>query len=147
VKIFLALTFSTFAFFFEQPKSYVDSLRSFDGKPYLQENCSALICDAHDRISKAKAHCTAQELWEGCQGNLHEVTEVAALSEINWNDVKAGDVITVNGVHVVAYLGNGECIDSDPLQGGVQERSVASLLARKNDAWFAGPVRVQRWVR
>ena len=43
-------------------------------------------------------------------------------------------MLAVNGVHVIAYLGNGQCIDSDPLQNGVKEVSISALIERKNDA-------------
>jgi len=45
----------------------------------------------------------------------------------------------------VAYLGNGQCIDSDPLQGGVAEVRATELSGKTNDTWFNGPVRVERW--
>ena len=147
MKLLSALTLSIVAVVFAHPKSYVDALRSYDGKGYLEETCSALICDAHDHVSKAKARCTARELWDGCGGKLNNVTEAASLAELDWSKVTPGDVLAFNGVHVVAYLGNGQCIDSDPLQGGVREVSLESLIAKKNDAWFSGAVRVERWAR
>ena len=145
MKLLFALTLSIVGVSFTHPKSYVDALRSYDGKTYMEETCSALICDAHERVSKANTRCTARELWEGCGGKLAEVTEAESLSELDWSSVQAGDVLAINGVHVIAYLGDGQCIDSDPLQGGVGEVSVDSLIAKKNDAWFSGPVRVERW--
>jgi hypothetical protein len=147
MKLLLALTISIFGVAFSHPKSYVDALRSYDGKPYLEETCSALICDAHDHVSTAKTRCTARELWNGCGGTLSEVAEAGSLGELDWSTVKAGDVLAMNGVHVIAYLGDGQCIDSDPLLGGVGEVSVDSLIGKKNDVWFSGPVRVKRWVR
>ena len=61
------------------------------------------------------------------------------------DEVKPGDILAVNGVHVIAYLGEGRCIDSDPLQGGVAEASREELSGKTNDTWFNGPVRVERW--
>jgi hypothetical protein len=130
-----------------QPKTYVDALRSYNGAEYSEMTCSALICKAHDRISKAKVNCKARQLWEGCDGNLEQVTEAESLVKMDWSKAKQGDVLAVNGVHVIAYLGNGQCIDSDPLQGGVGEVSVRELMVKKNDAWYSGPVRLERWVR
>src|SRR5215468_4150065 len=137
-KFLLAFLVTTSGLIFAQPKTYVDELRSFAGTAYLEQTCSALICSAHDRVSKHKVHCTAKELWDGCNGSLEEVEEANSLGELNWKEVKPGDVLAVNGVHVIAYLGQGECIDSDPLQGGVAEVSAKELSAKTNDTWFNG---------
>jgi len=147
MKLLFAITLSFAGVMFAQPKSYVDALRSYDGKSYLEVTCSKLICQAHEQISKAKADCTAKDIWNGCGGKLEEVTSAASLAEVDWSKVNGGDVLAVNGVHVVAYLGEGQCIDSDPIQGGVAEVTVKSLVSRTNDTWFTGPVRVERWVR
>ena len=146
MKLLLTFLIATAGVLFSEPKTYVDALRAYDGTAYLEETCSGLICKAHDRVSKNHVHCTAKELWSGCGGNLQEVTEAESLKQMDWSKVKPGDVLAVNGVHVVAYLGNGQCIDSDPLQGGVAEVSAESLAQKTNDAWFNGRVRVQRWI-
>lgn len=145
MKLLLTFLIGIGGFMFVKPKTYVDELRSFAGTAYLEQTCSSLVCSAHDRVSKHKVHCTAKELWEGCNGNLEEVGEANSLRELNWNELKPGDVLAVNGVHVIAYLGEGQCIDSDPLQGGVAEVSAEELSGKTNDAWFNGPVRVERW--
>jgi hypothetical protein len=147
MKLMLTFLFAVSGLILAEPKTYVDALRSYNGAAYLEETCSSLICKAHDRVSKKKIHCTAKELWEGCGGNLEEVTEAESLAQLDWDEVKPGDVLAVNGVHVFAYLGEGQCIDSDPLQGGVAEVGAASLSAKTNDTWFNGPVRVERWVK
>jgi NlpC/P60 family len=133
--------------FFYQPKTYTDALRSHVGEKYAETTCSALICKAHEGFSDVEAHCSAREFWEGCDGNLTRVAVAEGLAKIDWSKVQAGDVLAMNGVHVIAYLGNGQCIDSDPLHDGVREVSVTDLIAKKNDAWFTGPVRVERWVK
>lgn len=145
MKLLFTFLIAATGVFLAEPKTYVDALRAYEGASYLEETCSELICKAHDRVSKRKAHCNAKELWTGCNGNLEEVTKADSLKALDWSRVKSGDVLAVNGVHVVAYLGNGQCIDSDPLQGGVAEVSVDQLAAKTNDAWFNGPVRVERW--
>jgi hypothetical protein len=135
------------AFFQPKASSYTDALRSYNGAGYLDVTCSALICKAHNHISKNEVHCMARQMWEGCEGNLTKVTEAESLEKLDWSKAKPGDVLAVNGVHVIAYLGDGQFIDSDPLQSGVQEVSISTLLGKKNDKWFTGPVRVERWVR
>jgi hypothetical protein len=146
MKLIALMVFSAILVFF-QPNSYTEALRSYNGTGYLDMTCSALICKAHDRISKVKAHCNARELWDGCNGNMTQVTEADSFAKLDWSKAEAGDVLAVKGVHVIAYLGDGQCIDSDPLHGGVGEFKVSDLLAKKYDAWFTGPVRLERWVR
>jgi hypothetical protein len=143
---FFLLTLVFTGLFFHQPKTYMDALRSHEGEKYLETTCSALICKAHDRTSDVEVHCSARQFWEGCDGNLTLVTGAESLAKLDWSKVKPGDVLAVNGVHVVAYLGDGQCMDSDPLHDGVRDVSVSTLIAKKNDAWFTGPVRVERWV-
>lgn len=143
----LSLIVAFAGFFFYQPKTYLQALRSYNGEKYLETTCSALICKAHDRISDVEVHCSALQFWQGCDGNLTLVTGAESLAKLDWSKVKAGDVLAVNGVHVIAYLGDDQCMDSDPLHDGVGEVSVSALLTKKNDAWFKGPVRVERWVR
>jgi len=147
MRILLTFAFVAAGFLLSEPKTYVDALRSYDGVAYLDETCSALICKAHAKVSKTKADCSAKELWEGCDGKLEEVTNAASFAKLDWTKVQAGDVLAINGVHVVAYLGDGQCIDSDPLQGGVAEVSAETLAAKTGDMWFNGPVRVERWVK
>jgi hypothetical protein len=143
----LSLIVAFAGFFFYQPKTYLEALRSYNGEKYLETTCSALICKAHDRISDVEVHCSARQFWEGCDGNLTLVTGAESLAKLDWSKVKAGDVLAVNGVHVIAYLGDDQCMDSDPLHDGVGEVSVSALITKKNDPWFKGPVRVERWVR
>jgi hypothetical protein len=143
--ISLMLAFAGMVFY--QPKTYTDALRSHVGEKYVETTCSALICKAHDRVSDVEVRCSARQFWEGCGGNLTTVAEAESLAKLDWSKVQAGDVLALNGVHVVAYLGNGQCIDSDPLHDGVREVGVSRLIAKKNDAWFTGPVRVERWIK
>jgi hypothetical protein len=133
--------------FFYQPKTYIQALRSHAGEKYLETTCSGLICKAHDRFSNVEARCSAWQFWEGCNGNLAMVTEAESLAKLDWSKVKAGDVLAVNGVPVIAYLGDDRCIDSDPLHDGVEEVGVSALIGKKNDAWYTGAVRVERWVK
>jgi hypothetical protein len=133
--------------FFHQPETYMDALQSHVGEKYLETTCSVLICKAHDRISHVEVHCHARQFWEGCDGNLTLVSEAESLAKLDWSKLKPGDVLAVNGVHVIAYLGDDQCLDSDPLHDGVGVVRVSALIVKNNDAWFRGPVRVERWVK
>src|SRR5258708_24607517 len=138
MKLLFAITLSFAGVMFAQPKSYVDELRSYDGKSYLEVTCSKLICQAHEQISKSKVDCAAKDIWNGCGGKLEEVTSAASLADLDWSKVNGGDVLAVNGVHVGAFLGGGQGIALDPVQGGVGGGSGRALVIRTNATWFSG---------
>jgi hypothetical protein len=144
---FFSLILAFAGLLFHPPITYLDALRSHDGEEYFETTCSALICKAHDRVSDVEVHCSARQFWKGCDGNLTLVTEAESLAKLDWSEVRPGDVLAVHGVHVIAYLGDDQCIDSDPLHDGVGVVSVSELLARKNDPWITGSLRVERWVK
>src|SRR5258708_40314797 len=105
MKLLFAITLSFAGVMFAQPKSYVDALRSYDGKSYLEVTCSKLICQAHEQISKSKVDCTARDIWNGCGGKLKEGKSAASLADLGWSKVNGGDVLAVDGVQVIACLG------------------------------------------
>ena len=61
---------------------------------------------------------------------------------MDYGPLLPGDLaVTVNGVHVLAYAGEGKWIQADPGIG-----AVATLEGRTADnAWFDMPVTVHRW--
>jgi hypothetical protein len=147
MKKFLPLAVSIVTLAFAHPRNYIDALRSYTGSRYLDVTCSALICKAHNRVSTAEANCTAEELWDGCEGELGDVAASENLALLDWSRMQAGDIVDINGIHVLAYLGDGKCITSDPMLGGVNEITVSKVVEKKYDQWFSGPVRVKRWNR
>jgi cell wall-associated NlpC family hydrolase len=114
-------------------QSFIDELLALEGTPYTALTCSALINRAHGH-----RECLAAEMWDGCQGDLAVFEEVSS-----WRSLHAllpGDVLVVGRVHVAAYLGDGQFIDSVPERGVARFSSV-----NLNDPWYSGRVRVLRW--
>jgi hypothetical protein len=117
--------------------SYLDRLEEMRGTSYADANCSGYICQA-----KRHAPCSAQQFWNGCGGDLTVVQQVESLSKLDRNSLHAGDVLDFHGVHVAVYMGGGEIMDSVP------ERGVGTVSQPKsNDIWYAGNVRVLRWIQ
>lgn len=115
--------------------SYLERLLSFEGRSYSALNCSGYICYA-----KHHAQCRAAEMWTGCSGDLLVVQEVSSFRGLRLSSLRACDVIDFGGIHVAAYLGSGEFMDSTP------ERGVARFTAPNlSDSWYSGHVRVLRW--
>lgn len=129
------LTFIVALFLCGSSEDYVSSLRSSVGESYSDVTCSRLI-------TKARRHapCSARQFWDGCGGDLVVVQEVTSLSAVNKGTLHAGDVLDFGGIHVAAYLGAGEFIDSVP------ERGCAKIDAvNPHDPWYTGKVRILRW--
>ena len=64
-----------------------------------------------------------------------------SLNTLGQTNLQPGDfAVTRNGVHTLAYLGNGEWIQADPGEGKVIVESVPS-----KDSWFAQPMKIMRW--
>jgi cell wall-associated NlpC family hydrolase len=114
---------------------YVSRLESLRGTGYWTASCSQFIC-----IAKRHAQCSALKMWTGCEGDLAVVQEVESLAKLNLQSLRAGDVLDFRGVHVAAYIGHGEIMDSVP------ERGVGTLLpSETRDSWYSGKVRILRW--
>jgi hypothetical protein len=86
-------------------------------------------------------HCHARQFWEGGDGNLMLVIKAESLAKLDWSDLRPGG--SAQGA-VIAYLDDAQCLSSDPLHDGVGDVRVSALIAKKNDARFAGPVRAER---
>jgi hypothetical protein len=86
--------------------------------------------------------CTARALGEGHAGLTRPVLEAASINAIDTALIAPGDLaVASDGVHVLAYLGDGEWIQADPAVG-----HVLTLRAPSSDSpWFHVPVRVVRW--
>lgn len=113
---------------------YISRLRSLQGSPYSQVNCSGLITKA-----KHHAQCSAREMWDGCGGDLALVEEVSSYAAVNLSALQDGDVLDFQGVHVAAVL-DGALVDSIPERGVGRVEKV-----NRFDTWYAGKVRILRW--
>jgi len=124
------------------PSDYDTRLVWLEGQPADAKhgfNCSDFISNAHgdDYIEPA-------EFYDGAEGRLRVVQEVADRSQIDASKLRPGDVLAVHGVHVAAYLGGGRWVDADTRRGDVAEFTLDEKPA--TDPWFAGKVRVLRWI-
>jgi len=114
---------------------YVTRLQSMRGTSYWTESCSQFIC-----VAKRHAQCSALRMWSGCGGDLDVIQEVESFAKLNLGSLRAGDVLDFRGVHVAAYIGHGEIMDSVP------ERGVGTLSpSETSDSWYSGKVRILRW--
>jgi hypothetical protein len=119
---------------------YISNLLDLKGTSYWKLNCSQYITRA-----KGFRSCKAPQFFaDGCDGALALVEERQSLRDIRTADLKAGDVLAFNGVHVAAYVGGGEFMDSDTNHGGVGKMTPYAI---PNDPFFTGPVKVLRWKR
>src|SRR5690606_26471369 len=85
--------------------------------------------------------CTASVMGEG--GELTKVhAEARSVNEANAAALLPGDLaVTTNGVHVLAYVGDGRWIEADPGVG----RVITLPVPEPRNAWFNTPVRIVRW--
>lgn len=110
-------------------ENYCSALKFFSGQSYTAMNCSEFVCGAHNLQTGTIHHCTAKQLWDGCNGALHQVPLM-----------QPGDILVFHSTHVVAYLGHGQYIDSTP-EHGVEVQNHLN----DRDLWTSGPVRIMRW--
>ena len=85
---------------------------------------------------------SARALGEGYRDYTKPLGIKGIIREIDHGRLDPGDLaVTVGGVHVLAYAGDGKWIQADP---GI--RSVATLDGKKDDnGWFRIPVTIHRW--
>ena len=103
-------------------------------------NCSDFIANAH-----GDDYIGPDEFYAGAEGRLRILAEFSERSDIDERQLLPGDVIAFHGVHVAAYLGNGTWIDADTRRGNVGTFKLEDKPA--SDPWFAGKVRVLRWIQ
>jgi hypothetical protein len=85
---------------------------------------------------------SAKAMGEGYRGNTRPLGRAGTVRTLDPAALSPGDLaVTDNGVHVMAYAGEGRWIQADPGIG-----AVATLDGRTADnAWFDMPVTVHRW--
>ena len=148
-------------------EEYVHSLEAFQGTGYIWggENglgidCSGLIrcarIDAELRVGLRTLNpgpvrqaariwwqdCSARELGEGYRNRTLLLSTTPAINRLDHTLVQAGDIaVPESGVHVLAYLGDGNWIEADPMAGSVIIRHApeAKKIA------FQQPMKILRW--
>jgi hypothetical protein len=85
---------------------------------------------------------SAKALGEGYRDYTNPIGTKGTIKEMDYGALIPGDLaVTANGVHILAYAGDGKCIQADPGIG-----AVATLDGRTADnGWFRIPVTTHRW--
>jgi cell wall-associated NlpC family hydrolase len=85
---------------------------------------------------------SAKALSEGYRGYASPLGVTGTIREMDYGLLKPGDLaITKNGVHVLAYAGDGKWIQADPGVG-----AVVTMDGRKGDnGWFDADFTTHRW--
>ena len=146
---------------------YVRSMQGFQGTAYIWggENgigidCSGLIrcgwIDSNLRTGLRTGNpslvrqaariwwqdCSAQELGDGYRDRTRLQLTTASLNRLDYTRIQAGDVVvTESGAHTLAYLGDRNWIEADPLAGSVI--TVHAPVAK--NPWFEQPMKVVTW--
>ena len=148
-------------------ETYVSCLRSYKGTKYIWggENMFGIDCSGLIRAGLIKASfreglrtlnprlirdslslwwhdASAQALGQEYRQQTQQLFTSSSINEMDQNRMTPGDIaVTASGVHVLAYLGDGEWIEADPQFGKV---IIVQVPAEKNP-WFQEPVKILRW--
>lgn len=149
-------------------RAYVDKLRHYEGTRYLWGgegpfgiDCSGLVRRGLIDASFAEGWRTkdfsllrtgaalwwydasAEALGHSYQGRTRYVGMVPSLNTMELSRLLPGDLaVTLDGKHVLAYLGASEWIEADPKAG-----KVITVRTPSTDIWFDQPMNIVRWYR
>lgn len=86
--------------------------------------------------------CTAKSLGEEYMQFTRRIfARAKSINDLDASKLKPGDIaVTSNGVHVLAYLGNGVWIEADPA-----EEKVVQVKMPSDNPWLRTPVQIVRW--
>jgi len=147
--------------------AYIKSLRFYTGTPYfwggsskIAIDCSGLVragmIDANLKTGVETSNmalvrrglslwwhnCSASQLDDGYGGRVAVVASALSVNEIDYNKAEPGDIIvTSTRSHTMAYLGDHEWIEADPIFG----RTIVVRVPEKKNGFFLEPVDVLRW--
>jgi cell wall-associated NlpC family hydrolase len=140
-------------------RSYAGARYVWGGESHFAIDCSGLtrrgLMDADLRVGVATADpalvrramsmwwfdASARALRDGYRGLTRPVAEAKKLNGFDHAGLLPGDLAcTADGVHVLAYAGEGAWISAAP------GRTVREFRARPpNEGWFEVPVKIVRW--
>ncbi|HEU4387843.1 MAG TPA: NlpC/P60 family protein [Blastocatellia bacterium] len=147
--------------------AYVYALKSYEGTRYVWggENgrgidCSGLVrrawVDANVREGLATVNprlvreglrvwwsdCGARDLGAGYQGKTRVVGSGECINSLDSSFLLPGDLaVTADGVHVLAYIGDGVWTEANP----EQKRVISESYPQLENYWFTIPVKIVRW--
>lgn len=149
--------------------AFVQSLKSYDGTPYvwggesrLGIDCSGLIrcglIDANLRRGWQERNPAslrrAFSLWwndssalamkQGFRGDTRRLFSTQSLNETDDARLQSGDIaVTQSGAHVLAYIGDRTWIEADP--SALTGDKVIQVRTPTRNAWFNSPMTILRW--
>lgn len=144
----------------------IEEARALLGTPYVWggENGNGIDCSGLVRTSFRRALVReavtgvnpgllrrAVELWafdasalalkDGYRAFAVQIGPVASLNAADVSTLRPGDfMVTANGLHTMAYAGQGEWIEADP-----GEERVISVTPPTKNPWFGEPAVLMRW--
>jgi hypothetical protein len=148
-------------------EAYVHALRSYEGTRYIWggENKFGIDCSGLVRAGLIKANfraslrtfnpkltrfalslwwhgASAEALGQEYRHQTKHLLPATSINELGQNKILPGDIaVTASGVHVMAYLGNGEWIEADP---DLKKVIIVQVPERKNP-WFQEAFKILRW--
>ncbi len=151
----------------ELRQSYVRRMDRFEGTKYFWggENARGIDCSGLPRRALRDAllaygfrhfngrafrsyaeqwwfDASAKALSEGYRDYTIPIEKTGTIREMDYDGLVPGDLaVTSSGVHVLAYVGDGQWIQADPGIG-----AVVTLDGRTGDSsWFYVPVTIHQW--
>ncbi len=145
---------------------YLKQLKQYDGTPYVWggENRCGIDCSGLFRRALINSHlrlafrtgnpkslragldlwwhdCSALALRDQYRDFTIPLFSARSVNSVTNSLLMPGDIaVTLDGVHVLAYLGNQRWIEADP---GISR--VVTMSVPSDNMWFTVPVRVMRW--
>ena len=148
-------------------KEYVNSLYRYESRPYVwgAENFFAVDCSGLIRQGFIDANVcyglktfngalvreaillwwydsSAKAMRDGYRGRTIRIMDATNVNELDHDRILPGDfAVTQNGVHRLAYLGDGRWIQADPNPHKV----VIGKVPVEDSGWFKTSVYIMRW--
>lgn len=148
-------------------EQYVRSLGFYESRPYLwgAENFLAVDCSGLIRQGYIDANMiyglktfngalvrkamliwwndsSAKAMRDEYRGRTKRYIESPSINQLDHSRILPGDfAVTQNGVHCLAYLGDGHWIQADPNPNKV----TINTVPEENSSWFRQPIYIMRW--
>jgi hypothetical protein len=141
-------------------KSYSDCRYVWGGEGYFGIDCSGLVRKGLEDALVARGFATlnpaliragislywhdttAKVIGEGYANRTFFVTACPMLNTLDESLLQPGDLaVTLNGIHIMAYLGNRTWIAADPGESKV----TTFVIPEQKNAYFSTPMRIVRW--